>query len=147
MTDKRKQKFEMGDDWCLFEGKHHNRPVLVRLNNGARELIGNPSYPSRFEISIPIKAVEKDGLPTSEENTVLSTVEELFVKELQGGKESVFVAAVTTNNHRQLVFYCQNAKQAEKRAKKLLQHIGGYTAQFQTHDDHDWEFYRMFNKP
>lgn len=138
-----KEQLGVTDNWFLVEGKYQNRPVFVRLNGGVREMVAHPSYGSRLGISIPFTAAQ-DGLPTSEENSVLSTVEELFVRELETDAESVFVAAVTTNSHRQLVFYSRDAESAKQRAKKILDHLRSYTADLQVHPDSSWSFYRSF---
>ena len=130
------------EDWHLFQGTINRHPALVRINRGVKNLIGNPDYGYHVDVSIPFGRTNPDGLPSSEENEVLSTVEEIYVEELESHTPSIFVAAVTSGGVRQLMFYTGDPLHVERHVKKLREKLQSYRTGVEIREDSNWDAYR-----
>jgi hypothetical protein len=93
----------MSESCSIFHGEHDGRPMIVRLNVGARAVAGSADWGIRVGVAIPLRRPRPDGLPDAEESEQLAAIEDaLTAASIQ---HALLVAVISTDGMREFLFY------------------------------------------
>ena len=91
--------------WSVLQGNHNGKPILIRLRTIAKELVGDKRYPYRVRIAMPFNHQDKKGMPTSEENQHLDSIEDEIGRLFEDNNEAYICIIITTGGMREFVIY------------------------------------------
>jgi len=102
----------------LLEGKVEDLPTLLSINKGLRYYEFTKEFPYLFRLSLHLKNVGENGLPTGNTDEIYA-VEDVIYQELYKQKRGHFLATETYNGKRELFYYVDSVESIENTLKKL----------------------------
>jgi Family of unknown function (DUF695) len=130
--------------WSVLQGEHDGRPMFVRRNDSARQLLRHPEYRHRVGVAIAFREHRFDGLPTENETPVLLRIEDALAQELEADQVSLQVLSITTNDMRELVFYTRAPSIVPAVVEKVQARFRSHRIQHYVKDDPRWTVYKHF---
>ena len=130
--------------WSVLNGEHGGKPLVVRRNESAKQLLGNPEYNHRVGIAVPLHAPDERGLPGAEEMSQLSGIEDLLCDRLEANQDSLQVLAITTGGMREFIFYTRAAHSLQPVLERIQQEVSSHTVQCYIEPDAKWSVYEEF---
>src|SRR5947209_4451512 len=122
-------KADINGPWSVAEGDYNGKPLIVRVNEGLKSLIGHPKYKHQVGIAVPLHSPNESGLPAGMELMELDKIEDLLCAQLEVKGESLIAAVITTNGMREFVFYTSSPSDVEQKFKNLQQDIESHKIQ------------------
>lgn len=132
------------DDWAVGTGDYEGQPIVVRLNNAARKMIGNPEYPDQVGVAIPANAPGEDGMPVEPETSVLGDIEDKLVQRLGVGGQALLTAVISGRGMREFVFYSSDAAATRKKVMQVNTMTDSHELQVNVEHDPKWRIYKSF---
>lgn len=75
------------DRWSVFEGVHDGGPMIVRINESAKDYLGHKEMPVRLGLAVQLKAPDERGFPgVEEESGVLVVLEDALFNALRSSR-------------------------------------------------------------
>ena len=127
--------------WAIKECEYNGKVMIVRSNAGYQKVGSVPGYEHQVGIAVPFRAPETTGLPSTEENIVLTAIEATICPALEEQAESLLVAIITTGGMREFVFYTHAPQSVLQRFEQLRQGITSHEIQLMIQSDKDWAIY------
>ena len=125
--------------WSISEATREAKRVLVRRNETAASLVGDPRFPERVTIAVPLPR-GADYTPAD----ALHEVEALLVGSLERDRRAIGALVLTTDERREFVFYTADAAWADRIVADLRQKAAPYELRSRTDRDPRWELYTSF---
>jgi hypothetical protein len=91
--------------WAVAQEHSDDAPLLVRVNESARDLVGHPGLPIKLGFAIPLNRPNDGGLPDTEENEELLAVEDLIVAQVLEASVGIHALTLTNGVMKEYVFY------------------------------------------
>ena len=129
--------------WSILRGEHDGRPILVRLNTGARAIAGSDAYGIRVGVAIPFRQPTPEGMPDTSESAELLTIEDALIE--QSSAHAVLVAILTTNGMREFVFYTGDGDWIPEFHQHMMRSTSSHEVQCIADHDPSWEVYRQLS--
>lgn len=134
-------KLQINDKaWQVSRGEHQDKPLLVRINTWAKELVGHPELPFRIGIAVPFLHPQADGLPTGEENFDFNEIEDAIFDIFQKNNMAIVCVTITTNGMREFLIY-SSVDQIEDQINQLKSKFSKYNFQHYISEDKKWDGY------
>jgi hypothetical protein len=130
--------------WSVLQGEYDERPMLVRLNSGARAVARSADLAHRIGVAVPLLSPDDDGLPTASENAALVGIEDALCVSLRAGAEVVLTVIITTSGMREFVFYCSMPANVPSAIASVRERFPTYEIRFVEESDPEWEVYDRF---
>jgi hypothetical protein len=130
--------------WRLAQGTHQDRPILVRINQGLREIAGHPEYPDQVRIAVRLRAPTDLGLPDEKESEDLNALEDALCEMLLEANESLLALVLTAGGVREFVFYTADREAARRKATAVGRAAGTARFRLTLHRDPDWQVFKQF---
>jgi Family of unknown function (DUF695) len=130
------------DRWAVAQGTYEGQPVIVRLNKGAKSLIGRPDYSFRVGIAVPFQQPDERGFPPQSEMKALDKIEDAVDRALEERGEAVHVATITTAGMREFVFYTGNTETVLTKINRLRTSTTSHEIQSMSVADPEWTMYK-----
>ncbi len=134
------------EPWALAQGEHDGTRFFVRINTGARAVMGHAQLSSRLGIAVPLRHVDENGFPVRDESSALEGIEEALSEELQDGSESLLVLVITGPGFREFVFYTQLGDAAKDAVERVAGRTASHELQFIQAHDPQWDVYGQFSE-
>jgi hypothetical protein len=128
--------------WAVARGTYEGQPVIVRLNKGAKSLIGRPEYSFRVGIAVPFQAPDERGFPPQSEMRALDRIEDAVDRALEEPGKAVHVATITTAGMREFVFYTGNTETVLTKINRLRTSTTSHEIQSMSVADPEWTMYK-----
>ena len=125
--------------WSISETTRDGEAVLVRRNATAASLAGDPRFPERVTIVVPLPR-GADYTPADD----LNAIETKLVDALERDRKSIGVLVLTTDARREFVFYTADAAWATRVVTDLRPKAAPYEIQSQAERDEPWRLYASF---
>jgi hypothetical protein len=125
--------------WSVREVTRDGQRVLVRRNATAASLAGDPRFPERIRVAVPLPR-GADYTPADD----LHNVETLLVEALERNRTTIGVLVLTTDTVREFVFYTADAPSATRVIADLLPKAAPYELKAEAATDRRWELYAAF---
>ena len=132
--------------WRVAQGEHNGRPMFVRTNTGYRGFRGAIGYEHQVGIAVPLLHPEPSGLRSLTECGDLDAIEDAICDSLEAGRESLFVAVITTSGMREFVLYTRSPEQVKQKFEELRSRVKSHEIQLMIQPDKDWKVYARFSK-
>jgi hypothetical protein len=130
--------------WNVLEGEYDGRPMLIRLNSGARAVAKSAELAHRLGVAVPLLTPSDEGLPTSSEGSMLVRIEDALCDALRAGTEVVLTVVITTSGMREFVFYSAMPANVSSALASVRQRFPSYDIQLVEESDPDWIVYDQF---
>jgi hypothetical protein len=130
------------DKWATMEGKKDDLPWIALVATGL-DLSLLPSHPWRVDVSLPIQAPVKNGMPSSEELNAMRMVEDKMVEVVEAGNRGFVWTHRTHNGRRTTSFYVQDPVLVEESFRAALD-SSEYQGELEISYDPRWRVWRMF---
>ena len=118
--------------------------MIVRANSGYSEFIPLRFYEHQVGIAVPLREPDPSGLPSSEEDSELSDIEDTICSSLETEATSLLVAAITTSGMREFVFYTRDPEDVKRRFEDVRTSITSHEIQLMIQEDKKWRTYSQF---
>jgi Family of unknown function (DUF695) len=138
----RKSKRTEEDAWTVEETTHDGRRLIVRANEGARTLSGDPRLGIKVGLAVPFHDPDRSGMLSTQEAKQLNATEDQIVASLNGHAHLVLV--LTTNGMREFVAYTGDGGWLPAFDRELQETITTHAVQIDARADPDWTAYRAF---
>jgi len=142
----RAEDLPIDDAWSVSQGDYNGKPIVVRAITGYRKFGGVIGYAHQVGIAVPLNAPEPSGLPSSIEIGALDSIEDSICGLLETQRESLYVAAITSNGMREFVFYTRSPEQVKQKFEQLRRSINSHQIQLMIQQDKDWQVYSRLVK-
>ena len=136
-------KHKIKDDWTIAQGSDQGARLMVRLNEGARPIMGNKQYPFRVGIVVPFKSPNADGTPSVDEFRHLDGIEDMVIDRFSAGHTGVLCVIVTTGGTQQFVIYCKTDNVSQI-IKDLSVQFPDYNIQHYVKQDKNWDEFKYW---
>jgi len=125
--------------WSISETTREGQRVLVRRNATAASLAGDPRFPERVRIVVP--------LPRGADYTAaddVNRIETLLIDALERDRRALEVLVLTTDAKREFVFYTADATRAVRVVAELNQKAAPYELKGEAERDEQWQLFASF---
>lgn len=133
--------FQLQESWSIATLKHGGKEYIVRCNAWLWNKIGDPIYPYKVGIAIPIKETDDNGFPAKTANVKLGELENLIINEMQKNNESLFAGSITGGGIKEFFLYTSNPKEAKKKFNKIKKSFMELDLQLNIAEDKKWEVF------
>jgi hypothetical protein len=125
--------------YSLFDTSRDDLPAVVVVNAALREFEHRDVFP--WHLSVVVEALElaNRGMPTRDEYLLLDSVGDLIDNTVLETRNAIFLARVTWNGRRQLLYRVNNPEVAAQALQDLIS-IGGQKREweFRMEGDAEW---------
>lgn len=143
---KRKPGYPETSGWDVKTAQYQGKPMIVRVNASAEQLVGHPDYRYRVGIAIPLRDPADNGLPSSAENLLLNDIEDMVCAELERDKAGLHVLSIATQSMKEFVFYTKAPNEAARSYEGLKASVTSHELQCVIEQDASWGVYKQFAK-
>ena len=132
------------DDWSLKKYASENTPEewVVRKNLSPAVKPGDPKYRFIAYLTFAYEPRDASGLPTDEDNDLLSDIEESELGELEENGLSVLVAVVLKAGVKDFIFYTRDAHAFEQKAERFREAYPQFEVNYDVSADRGWKQYK-----
>ncbi len=134
-------------EWQTMEGTINDAPAIMLFHAGLRPVAGHPAYDHRLIVTIPFHNPMPNGLPTSEEYSVVADLGDRLSDALQQEQQSLLAMTITTQGRRDLVLYTVDPRAALQRLEALRATVDTHRIEPTIERDSYWGLYRSFFQP
>ena len=132
--------------WSVKRGNGKDGPLIVRINESAKEWAKHPELNIRAGFAIPLKIQNPEVLPDSKENEELNVIEDEICKLLCAAGPAIHVLAITTGTFKEFLFYIKNGAGIENAHKQAMARFPEYDIQCYGQQDENWDAYYRWQK-
>jgi hypothetical protein len=108
-----------GGTFSVFQGEVDGHPVFAMIDMGLRDLPDKQRLPFFLSLSTPLINPTSDGLPIRSDADNLNSWEDTVEARLRSTGELAFVGRVTSDGHRELLYYVNSQQPAIDTLKTL----------------------------
>lgn len=127
------------DSWQVAQGEHDGKPMIVRINETAKQFEGHPDLPVRMGIAIPLRSPRPDGLPNEIEQAQLTEIEDRLFAII--GKAGRVVLVISTSGMREFVSYVRSEADAARFAEAVRSGTRTHEVQNYAAADPKWQLF------
>ena len=141
------EEIQLGEHkWSVKRGNGKDGPIIVRINESAKEWAKHPQLNIRVGFAIPLRIQNPEGLPDSKENEEMNLIEDEICNLLCATGPAIQVLAITTGKFKEYVFYIKNGAEIENAHKQAMSRFPGYDVQCYGQTDTNWDEYFRWQK-
>jgi len=130
--------------WSVEMVKANDSPLIVRLNQTAKEWVGHPQLNLKLGFAVPMKSPVPGGLPNPEENKQVEAVADLIIEKVKSQSKGIHVLSLTDGVMKELVFYICEGCDIEALHKEIRQLVTSHEVQCMAELEPKWNTYKMF---
>jgi hypothetical protein len=115
--------------FALFETVRAGQPIVVVLNDALLDFTHPEIFPWGLHIVLQPNEITEDGMPTADESDVLFGIADQLEAEVAsvltefGSDNALFVARVTGNGRRELIYQVHDAQRLDDKLKSLVEQV------------------------
>lgn len=132
--------------WSVLEVTRDGEPMIVRLNESAKEWVRHPNLSIRVGFAIPLKNPNPNGMPDTTESEVFAEIEDGIASLISETGPSIQALVVTTGTFKEFVFYIQNGSSIANVHKQASLKFPDYEVQCYGENDPKWLGYLQWQK-
>ncbi len=133
------------DRWAVHQGIRLGAPIVLRVNETARDYAANPDLPIRLGVAIPLHEPDGHGFPRSGEIAQLAAIEDELFAAINAAGVGRLVLVISTGGMREFISYVRSEADAQAAVSRVRQAIGTHEIQSCTVEDGQWSCYREFD--
>ena len=128
--------------WSVAAGDDSGRPLVVRLNEAARGLVGHPDLPIKLGFAMPLNRPNESGFPDADENEQLGAVEDLIAQRVLTEAVGLHVMTLTNGLMKECVFYIAPGLDVAGVHAALRELVTSHEVQCMAVNEPGWESFR-----
>jgi Family of unknown function (DUF695) len=128
--------------WSVARADHDGKPMIVRLNDGLRDIAGHKRYPTQAGIAIQCNSPDEHGLPSPRDTAALDAFEDQFEQLFCEGQAALFAAVISTNGMREFVLYVSDESRFREQFRRWAESPKSHRIQMILRRDASWSVYR-----
>jgi len=132
------------DSWSVATGEAEGKPLIVRVNAGARKFVSHPDLPLKLGVQLAFRSPNEHGFPAKDEQADLDQIEERLLSDLQGPKAGFCVLILTNNGRREFVCYVRDRAASAKIVDAFIAATPSHQMCYQLEQDPAWAHYSQF---
>jgi hypothetical protein len=132
------------EKWSVCEASAASGPLVIRVNETARQWIKHPELGIRVGFAIPLNKPNPGALPESTENFALNQIEDNILAYLKSFGPAIHVLSITTGTFKEFVFYIKNGDIIPDAHQKMKAEIKSHDVQCVSEYDAKWTVYSSF---
>ena len=132
------------ENWLVAQAQSDDKPVILRINGGARKYIAHPDLTLRLGITVVFNAPNEHGFCSNQEGQQLSQIEDSLTAQLMKNQKGFPVLVVTSGGRREFIFYVRDKKQACAAVEAAIPSITSHKLTYGVESDPDWSYYQQF---
>jgi hypothetical protein len=130
------------EQWLMLMGTSDGRPMVFCRNESAKQLIGFPELSFCTRVTISFTTIDSQGIANSEGPSL--DMVQFKLRELLQSRGACHALTVTTNGHREWVFYTSQLWSLEEIIGALDQSIDIGRLSFHCGPDEQWSTFREY---
>ena len=138
-------KLPVADSWQVAKGQRAGKPMILRTHEGYRDFLGVSGFEHQVSIAVPFHYADANGFPRAEESQELDVLENAICSLFEPENESLFVASVTGDGHREFVLYTRNPDAVKRKFKALENRVTTHKVFLKIQPDKDWHEYSQLH--
>jgi hypothetical protein len=131
-------------EWKVIQATHNDAPLIIRLNDTARQWIAHKELGIKLGFAVPLNAPDPGGLPTPDENEQLNAAEDIIVHEVAANAKGIYALVLTTGTMREFVFYIGTGADIGAMHEAIRNSVSTHEVQCQAVMDRDWDAFKGF---
>jgi hypothetical protein len=133
----------LSDEWDFYFARINDAPASIFIDLGIASDVPQEKRPWLLWVWVPLKSPKSDGLATNEEAPVLNEMGTALDASISATCGAQLVARVTGTGRREFYFYAEEPGELQAAATSALNSFDGYTHEFGSTFQPDWDQYRM----
>ncbi len=133
--------YEIDDIWATSEGVLDAMPMIVRIRQNLRPLVGHPELPNRLRIVWEYKPDNESGLPSTLVMQQMELCEDALVNAFERDNIAILTHVLTCDGLRQWVFYASDIQECANRLNDALPHDPPTPIELTVDPDEPWSEY------
>jgi len=105
----------------VLRGKKAGLPAFVMIDTTYGNYLHKEKYPWYLCIKMPMEELTDQRLPTDRESDALNSLEDSIQRTLDSITKVCFIGRITWNGYRELLFYLDTPKEADKALQELAE--------------------------
>ncbi len=136
--------FPVESKWVLYQGQNDGKPLFVRRNDSAKQLMVNSNYDTIIGIAVPFFNPTDEGFAKEEELSIFGHIEDELFAQFEKDMAAIVVLIITTGGMREFISYAQTPMLIEERINEIKQKFPEYDFQVYIEEDKKWNLYQQF---
>ena len=128
--------------WSVSRAEYDGKPMVLRFNDGLREVAGHKRYPTQAGIAIQCNTPDEHGLPSPRDTAAFDAFEDQFEQLFCDGQSALFAAIISTNGMREFVFYVSDESRFREQFRRWAETPKSHRVQMILRRDPQWSVYR-----
>jgi hypothetical protein len=128
--------------WSVSRAEYDGNPMVLRLNDGLRDITGHKRYPTQAGIAIRCNTPDEHGLPSPRDTAAFDGFEDQFDQLFCEGQSALFAAVISTNGMREFVFYVSDESRFREQFRRWAETPKTHRVQMILRRDPQWSVYR-----
>ena len=130
--------------YSLIDTERGGKPAVVVLNDALERFEHRDIFPWHLSITIEARRLAKNGMPTKGEASILDDLGDEIegalatTKAEHGSTNVLFLARITWNGQRELVFRVHDPKLVDTKLKELVAQSSTREWSYEMHGDDEW---------
>jgi hypothetical protein len=130
--------------WTVAIAEMDDGPLLVRINDSARELAGHAGLPIKLGFAVPLNQPNPGGHPDPAENEALGAVEDLVAQRVFEATIGIHVLTLTNGVMKEFVFYIPAGVDIARLHEGLRADVTTHDLQCIAEQEPKWQSFRSF---
>ncbi len=132
------------DKWTVAQAATDGKPMILRINAGAKKYVGHPELPAFLGITITFRAPNEHGFPSKDETPDLDAIEARLEKDLEATRTGFPALVITTDGKREFVYYVCEREKASAAVDAVRAQSPSHQIIYGFVDDPTWSYYAQF---
>jgi len=132
------------ENWTVAQGEADGKPMVVRVNSGARKFVAHPELPVRLGVTVAFNQPNAHGFCSAEEGDQLSAIEDQLCEGLFAARAAFPVLVITVGGRREFVFFARDKSAASRAVDATAASTTTHKLVYGFVDDPEWASFTQF---
>jgi hypothetical protein len=132
------------DNWTVAQGVADGKPMIVRINAGAKKYVGHPELAAFLGVTVAFRSPNEHGFPSKDETPELDAIEARFDKDLEATRLAFPALVITTGGKREFVYYVLEREKPAAAVDAIRAQSPSHQITYGFVDDPTWSYYGQF---
>ena len=133
------------EEWTVAKAVMDGKPMVVRLNTGARKFVAHSELGVRLGVTIAFNEPNEHGFCSADEGAQLSAIEDCLQDGLVSGRAAFPALVLTVDGRREFIFYVKDQAKASQVVDAVAAKITSHKLTYGFNDDSDWSYFVQFS--
>lgn len=140
-SQSKESKLKLNDSWFATTVESEGKPVIVRGRKHLKNFTDSKQYNDHVEFVWTFNSQTNNGIPTAEENKLMTEIEDALIKSLEHDLQSILTIVYSHKNRKTWLFYTTSVAEFKKRVSATLLEFKKIPIQVSFNKDRTWNLY------